>query len=1246
MNTPFNSRRSFAFQTGLLLLCLLADPLSNRCYALGSVVAWGADGSKQCEPPAGLTGVIGVACGEAHSVAVNVDGTVVAWGLNQSGQASVPPDLTNAVAVAAGANYTLALLKNGRVLEWGDISPAPSDFSNVTAVAAGQTHALALKRDGTVIAWGSTTNVPAGLSNVIAIAAGDGQSLALLANGNLFAWGNNAYSKALVPPNATNVQAIAAGSDHCLALVQGGRVVAWGRNDFGQATVPANLTNIVAVAAGALHSLALRSDGMLISWGNNDDGQISPGTNATNLSVISAGAYHNLAIKGDSAPFILKQPSDQTAFVSADVFFSISTVGEPPLTYQWQHNGVDVNGATSTALVLRNVQFSDQGIYSAKVQNARGMITSLPAVLTVIGGSVDQVPLDLSVICGDNASFSAHVTGPAKFNYQWRFQDKDIAGATQNTLSLISVNSAQAGQYSVNVANPYFFTNLAANLTVTTELPEITSPLGVTAVQGQFFTYFVQATHSPVSFAAQFLPAGLFINPTNGIISGVPEASGFFFPVLTVANACASTNSLLSLSISQGQPVILGPSVVTGTEGAPLSNRVLASGSPTAFGGQGLPPGISVDPGKGTITGTPIYAGTWQSTLWASNIWGVGQAPCRFSFTNAPIDNLSVENVTYDYSAPYLLDFQFSLYTMSDTNDPASAHGVVVNPKLLSALCFEDDVPISSETGAFISQGSSKVNKTYLVLDYTESVASLNNGDANTNGISDAVDGMVNGAISFVNQQAADSQIGVYEFHREDLAPAKVLGLTPDKARLANSIAGIWTNNVQNFPAGSRCWDAVMAAITDLGVSNRDEQHFVVLISDGRDESSVNTLDSVITAATNNGVKVFCVGFGPELDTNALQTLSSQTQGKYHTATNVADLVTQFARLAQDAKGQYILRWATLKSGANPQAFMPSFQIAYQGIGAPCPTNPWYVDTNNPIIDTNAMPPTTNYNNITNFIIGYYHPASNAGPVTVGSLRVVPDAEVSPTGMTLRAAYVPRYIRQLRFHYRANWPCTPSLQSTQPGEMLNRWTMTQSDDGAGGKYMLLSSPDTNSLAASIQFASFGKLVTFTFEDVINPSNAFSVFDVDNTLYKDTGGQSFVFEDTNSFLMNFPALPYGTPVPWLISEGYVGSNTWVQAELLDPDGDGAPNWQEYRANTDPKNPGSLLQVRNVTRQPDGRFQITFTSALNRSYSLEASQDLATWSVVQDQIPGIGQDLTIIDTRGVPFTTTSFYRVRVY
>jgi len=281
---------------------------------------------------------------------------------------------------------------------------------------------------------------------------------------------------------------------------------------------------------------------------------------------------------------------------------------------------------------------------------------------------------------------------------------------------------------------------------------------------------------------------------------------------------------------------------------------------------------------------------------------------------------------------------------------------------------------------------------------------------------------------------------------------------------------------------------------------------------------------------------------------------------------------------------------------------------------------------------------------LTNIILGDFNVTSNAGPVLTGSLRLVANAEVQPTGIDLRATYLPRYIRQIRLHYRANWPCSVSLQSTGPGELLNGWSLSQTNDGAGGSWLLLSSPYPDELTNSLPFAAFGRLLTFSFQDPINTSNAFSVLEVDNTPYAKTGGQSFAFENANSFLSFYPVLPYGTPVPWLKSYGFTGDYT--NAELLDPDNDGMANWREFRANTDPRNASSVFLVRNVARLPDGRYQITLSTSTNRLYRVDASMDLTSWRTVQDQVVGNAADVTVTDTNYVPNGADIFYRAIVH
>ncbi len=137
----------------------------------GTVAHWGGESIyKDATPPAGLSNVVAVAAGDAHTLALKTDGTIVGWGFNKEGQATGIATIKDPY-ISAGQ-----VAIEGRVL------------SNVVSIAAGRGYSLALEKDGTVIAWGRMVNnrypatVPAGLSNVVAIAAGDNFCLAITTN--------------------------------------------------------------------------------------------------------------------------------------------------------------------------------------------------------------------------------------------------------------------------------------------------------------------------------------------------------------------------------------------------------------------------------------------------------------------------------------------------------------------------------------------------------------------------------------------------------------------------------------------------------------------------------------------------------------------------------------------------------------------------------------------------------------------------------------------------------------------------------------------------------------------------------------------------------------------------------------------------------------------------------------------------------------------------------------------------------
>jgi alpha-tubulin suppressor-like RCC1 family protein len=412
----------------------------------GRVKAWGNNNTGQINVPATLTNASAISAGFYHSLALKNDGTVTAWGSSSYKATAVPTNATNVIAIAAGWYHNLALRSNGTVVAWGagtsqGASPnfgqamVPTNLTGVAAIAAGGYHSLALKKNGTVVAWGlnssGQTDVPPGLSNVVAIAAGGSNSLALTADGAVVAWGDDSSGQSDIPGGLSEVVAIAAGAAHCMALQWDGTLAVWGLDDNGQSTVPSELANVTAISSGGYHCMAMVNFGpvtflnrpysqkaylkdevtfapaflgaspMSCQWLKN--GTNLPGGNRASLTLpdvqwADAGLYQLVVsnIFGtarsaeaqltvtDLTPFFDEQPISLTVFQNSSPTFEAAVSGYAPMAFQWQFNGTNIPWATNTAIVLTNVQFSNEGPYSLIVSNQYGITTSSNAFLNII----------------------------------------------------------------------------------------------------------------------------------------------------------------------------------------------------------------------------------------------------------------------------------------------------------------------------------------------------------------------------------------------------------------------------------------------------------------------------------------------------------------------------------------------------------------------------------------------------------------------------------------------------------------------------------------------------------------------------------------------------------------------------------------------------------------------------------------------------------------------------------------------
>ena len=83
------------------------------------------------------------------------------------------------------------------------------------------------------------------------------------------------------------------------------------------------------------------------------------------------------------APRLLSSPQSLTVLRGSNVVLAAIAEGSA-LHFQWQLNGLNVEGATHSTLPLPDVQTFQAGLYSVEVSNAVGRVLSAPATLTVL----------------------------------------------------------------------------------------------------------------------------------------------------------------------------------------------------------------------------------------------------------------------------------------------------------------------------------------------------------------------------------------------------------------------------------------------------------------------------------------------------------------------------------------------------------------------------------------------------------------------------------------------------------------------------------------------------------------------------------------------------------------------------------------------------------------------------------------------------------------------------------------------
>ena len=181
-----------------------------------------------------------------------------------------------------------------------------------------------------------------------------------------------------------------------------------------------------------------------------------------------------LSISAGATLPIITGPNNTTVIQGNNATFTASVAGNPTPAIRWQIGGADIPGATTSTLIVTNVQYpaDDQAVYSIIASNVVGSVTNSATLTVIVPPVITLPPASLEVTNTQAASFTVNATGVPTPAFKWNKNSSpmtdggNISGSSSATLSFSAVSPADIATYSVTITNLAGTTN-SVNVTLT-----------------------------------------------------------------------------------------------------------------------------------------------------------------------------------------------------------------------------------------------------------------------------------------------------------------------------------------------------------------------------------------------------------------------------------------------------------------------------------------------------------------------------------------------------------------------------------------------------------------------------------------------------------------------------------------------------------------------------------------------------------------------------------------------------------
>ncbi len=258
--------------------------------------------------------------------------------------------------------------------------------------------------------------------------------------------------------------------------------------------------------------------------------------------------YAALTVKGLTTATPLMS---STNCIGDPVLFSTTPGGTGPFTFVWRKDGVKIDGATNSSLVVTVTSPVDGGDYSVKVSGTASSVTN-HATLSVNPPTAASPLASVTNCVGSSATFSTTPAGAGPFTFVWRRNGVLISDATNATFTLTAITPGDDGQYTVEVsgqcnrtANPVTST---ASLVVVNQ-PAATGLANLMACPGETVTLAATATGSaPLNYLWRRNGAVIPGRSNVLVLTNVTSAHAGTYS-FEVNNSCGGSTNTMTLFV-------------------------------------------------------------------------------------------------------------------------------------------------------------------------------------------------------------------------------------------------------------------------------------------------------------------------------------------------------------------------------------------------------------------------------------------------------------------------------------------------------------------------------------------------------------------------------------------------------------------------------------------------------------------------------------------------------------------------